>query len=375
MRIAFVYDALYPWVKGGAERRFHELGQRLSKRHEVHFLSWQWWEGPRVVERDGVTLHGVGTPPDFYGVDGRRTVREALTYSARLAPVLARGRWDVIDCSATPFIPLYATWVVARMTRTPLVVTWHEFWGKHWHEYMPDRPAVATVARVLESFGRRLGDRVVAVSDFTAERIAKSGDGRLTVVGNGVTLGGHRVARQVSAPEVVYVGRLIDEKRVDLLVDAVALLADRLPKLRCAIVGSGPQLASLQDRVASQGLRDRVHFRAGLSDAAVREAIAAAKVLVLPSLREGFGMTVAEAQAFGTVPVVVRSPHSAAPSLVRHGLDGLIVAPSAEGVAQGIAEVLGDRARQQRMSRHARQAGRLRDWDALAVRMERVYAG
>lgn len=39
MKIAFVYDAVYPWVKGGAERRIHELGKRLSaKGHEVHIL-------------------------------------------------------------------------------------------------------------------------------------------------------------------------------------------------------------------------------------------------------------------------------------------------------------------------------------------------
>ncbi|MEM3648780.1 MAG: glycosyltransferase family 1 protein, partial [Thermoproteota archaeon] len=39
MRIAFVYDAVYPWVKGGVERRIYELGRRLSRRHEVHWFS------------------------------------------------------------------------------------------------------------------------------------------------------------------------------------------------------------------------------------------------------------------------------------------------------------------------------------------------
>ena len=43
MRIAFVYDALYPYVRGGAERRYHELARRLSARHDVHYISWRHW--------------------------------------------------------------------------------------------------------------------------------------------------------------------------------------------------------------------------------------------------------------------------------------------------------------------------------------------
>ena len=53
MRIALVYDAIYPWVAGGAERRFREVGRRLAKRHEVHLVGWQWWDGPPTIECRG----------------------------------------------------------------------------------------------------------------------------------------------------------------------------------------------------------------------------------------------------------------------------------------------------------------------------------
>ena len=68
----------------------------------------------------------------------------------------------------------------------------------------------------------------------------------------------------------------------------------------------------------------------------------AARVFVQPSVREGFGMTVAEAQACGAVPVVVRSEASAAPDLVRDGVDGVVVDASASAISEAVSGLLGD---------------------------------
>lgn len=376
MRLAFVYDGLYPYVKGGAERRFHELGRRLSEKHDVHFVSWQWWDGPARIQMDGVTLHGVGRPPRMYGDDGKRTVREAVAFSVRLLPVLLRNRFDVIDCAATPYLPLYTAHVASRLTGSRLVATWHEFWGEHWNEYLPDRPLVAAVARRIEAGSRRLGDRLVSVSGFTARRMGKPDDSRLSVVGNGVSLREIDAEPAVaSAADVIYVGRLIDEKRVDLLIDAVHLLRDRFPTVRCAIVGSGPELMALRQRVADLSLTGSVDFDDHLEGSAVYGHIKGARVLVLPSIREGFGMTVAEAQACGTVPVVVRSGASGAPDLVRDGVDGVLVDATPAALAEGIASVLNDASRRRMLADNARQAGMTREWDVLAARMEAIYRG
>jgi glycosyltransferase involved in cell wall biosynthesis len=376
MRIAFVYDGLYPYVKGGAERRFHELGRRLSDRHDVHFVSWQWWDGPARIRADGVTLHGVGRPPRMYGRDGKRTVREAAAFSGRLVPVLLRERFDVIDCAATPYVPLYTTWLASRLRRTRLVATWHEFWGEHWKEYLPGRPLVAVLAERIEAGSRRLGDQLVAVSEFTARRMGLSDDRRLAVVGNGVALREIEAEPAVAdAADIIYVGRLIDEKRVDLLLDAMHLLRDRFPTLRCEIVGDGPELMALRRRAADLDLAGRVDFRGPVPGSAVYGRIKSASVLVLPSIREGFGMTAAEAQACGTVPVVVRSVASAAPDLVRDGVDGVLVDATAEALADGIASVLNDAGRMRTLAENARHAGMTRDWDVLAARMEAIYRG
>ncbi len=374
MRIAFVYDALYPWVKGGAERRFHEVATRLATDHDVHHVSWQWWDGASTIERDGMTLHGVGAAPTLYGGDGKRTVREAVAFSARLLPVLMRNRFDVIDCSATPYLPLYPTALAARLTGARLVATWHEFWGEHWAEYLPHRPIVARAARMLEGGARRLGDRVVTVSAFTAEAMGMADDPRVEVVGNGVDVAS--LTRRTTARErtdLVFVGRLIDEKRVDLLIDAVAALRGRFPDLTCTIVGDGPERATLERRAAAAAVDDRITFTGAVESDALPRHLKAARILVMPSVREGYGMAVAEAQAAGVVPVVVRAPFSAASELVRDGRDGIIAEPTVDGLADAIGSLLDDGDRVVRMARAARTVGRARDWDVVAARMAETY--
>jgi L-malate glycosyltransferase len=376
VRIALVYDALYPWVAGGAERRFAEIGRRLAARHEVHLVGWQWWDGPARIGRDGMTLHGVGRAPALYGDDGKRTVREAVSFSARLLPYLVRHRFDVIDCSATPYLPVYAAALGRRLRGGRLVVTWHEYWGPHWHEYLPHRPAVAGVARRLEGGARRMGDRVIAVSAFTARAMEMGDDPRLEVAGNGVDLAGITAAAAGDDPvDLLFVGRLIDEKRVDLLLEAVARLRDRVPAPRCAVVGDGPELPALRTRARELGVADLVDFRGRVADGDVPHHLRAARILVMPSLREGYGMAVAEAQAAGAVPVVVRGPFSAASDLVHDDVDGVVVEPTAEALAAAVASLLDDPPRLARLATGARAAGAERDWDDVALRIERIYRG
>ena len=376
LRIALVYDALVPYCAGGAERRFFELGTRLAARHDVHYVTWRFWGHEPSIVRDGMTLHGIGEPRGFYGSDGKRTIREALEFAARLPATLARLPVDVIDISATPYLPLYAAWATTRLTRTPLVATWHEFWGDHWTAYLPDRPVVARIARLAEKWARPLADRRIAVSAFTAGRLAAGRPDRwpVEVVGNGVN--GRALASAKRDPErsdVLFVGRLIDEKRVDLLVRAVAELSVRYPALRCLIAGDGPEAARLAALAVELGVEDRVRFLGPVPDERIPALMRASRILVMPSVREGYGISVVEGQACGLVPVVVRSPLSAAPELVSDGVDGVICEPTAGGIAEALNGLLVDEPLRRRMARAAEGAAAGRGWDARATEMEAVY--
>ena len=80
MRIAFVYDAVYPYLLGGGEKRVWEMARRLVARgHEVHLFGMQFWEGEQTITREGVVLHGVCRPYSFYR-NGRRRILPAFIF-------------------------------------------------------------------------------------------------------------------------------------------------------------------------------------------------------------------------------------------------------------------------------------------------------
>jgi glycosyltransferase involved in cell wall biosynthesis len=375
LRIGYVYDGLYPELKGGAERRYHELAKRLGQDHDVHYVTWRYWPGASDITRDGVRLHAVGRPREMYGADGKRTIDEAVAFAARLVPVLLRQRFDVIDCSATPYVPLYAAWLASRLTRTPLVTTWHEYWGDYWLDYLPDRPKTARLARGIEALGKRLGDVVVPVSPFTARRLGVDAASRpVRVVGNGVPL--DQIAAATPSDErhdLVFVGRLIDDKRVDLLIEAVGQLSRQMPDLRCLVIGDGPERTKLEALADARGLAGRIRFSGRLEDASMYGHMKAAPVFVQPSTREGFGITVVEAQACGAVPVVVRSEMSAASDLVRDGVDGILCDPTSQSLATAITVLLDDPVRLATMRSAALDNARQYSWDAIASQMAAVY--
>jgi len=376
MKIAFVYDGLYPYLKGGIERRNYELATRLSDRHEVHYITWRHWGAARRAPHDGFTVHGVGAPRPFYGDDGKRTVGEATAFAMRLLPALRQRQYDVIDCSATPYLPLYSCALAARLTRTPLIATWHEFWGDHWTAYLPERPVVARIAQRLEAGCRPLGDIRVAVSPFTARRLAE-GPGGVTarVVGNGVSLDAiKRIAPSGEPSDIVFVGRLIDDKKVDVLLQAVHRLLGEFPGIRCTIVGDGPERDHLERLTASLSLGEHVRFTGHVEDGQTFASMKAAKVFALPSIREGFGITVIEAQASGCVPVVARGAHTAAPDLVRHDVDGLVCDPTPESLASSLGSLLRDPGRQASMKAQAERSALKSDWDSLARDIEDIYS-
>ena len=374
LRIAFVYDALFPYVHGGAERRYHEIARRLADRHDVHFFSWQYSGEPRSSAdpevRGGITYHAVGRARPFYGEDGKRTVREATAFAARLLPILGRRRFDVVDASATPYLPLYAAWLATRLTRTPLVATWHEYWGRHWSEYLPDRPIVARIARLAAAGARPLADLRVAVSAMTARRVG----GHVEVIENGVDVDRiRRASPDLVRSDVVHLGRLIDEKRVDLLLHAVKALVAERPDLQCTIVGDGPERGRLQVLAGWLGIEQNVSFLGHVPDDRVAGLLRASRTMALSSEREGFGISVVEAQAAGSVPVVTRSPFSAAPELITDGEDGLLCEPTPAALAAALATLLDDEPRRRRIADAAMASAAQRSWDDRVLEMESLY--
>jgi glycosyltransferase involved in cell wall biosynthesis len=374
VKIALVYDALYPFTTGGAEKRYCELGRRLAVRHDVHFVSWQHWQGAPRMEKGNVSYHGVGRPVSFYGEDGKRRIQEAVSFAGHLLKAFPRERFDVIDCSTIPYFPAYACHLVSLSRGIPLVLTWHEFWGDYWLGYLGWR---GHLARGVELLSTGLGDMRVAVSQFTADRVLRLGLKRrpIEAVPNGIEYESIRsIPPRGEESDVIYMGRLIGHKNVTTLLAAVRLLANESPHLRCLIIGDGPQRDDLERYSSDLGLDGNVTFLGFIPDQRDLFALMKkSKVFVFPSTREGFGRSLMEAQACGLPAVVVKAPDSASATLIRDGGNGLLCENDGRSLAAAIGDLLGDPSRRQQMAEEALAEAARYDWSNVVNRIEGIY--
>lgn len=315
MKIAYVHDVIYPHVKGGAEKRVWEISRRLADRgHEVHIFGMKYWKGDDIVRREGVYLHGVCDPVNLY-VDGKRSVKTAIYFSWKLLWSF-KGDFDVIDSQQFPYLPCFSAKFFSTLKRTPLVITWHEVWGDYWLEYLGWK---GIFGKVIERLTVRLPDKIIPVSKRVRQDLLFMGvrSEKMEVVPNGVDISAfQRSSLDEKIYDVLYVGRLLEHKRVDLLLRAMSLVKEDLPSIKGAIFGEGPERERLVHLARSLGLEERVHFM-GFSDGqeGVVEAMRASKLFVLPSEREGFGIVLLEANACGLPVVTVRSDMNAASDL------------------------------------------------------------
>jgi glycosyltransferase involved in cell wall biosynthesis len=133
---------------------------------------------------------------------------------------------------------------------------------------------------------------------------------------------------------------MIPEKRAPLGVAAVALAAKRVPGLRGAFYGDGPERGAVLAAIAEHGVGDVVSAPGFVEAEVLEREMSHAMCLLLPSRREGYGLVVVEASAHATPAVVVAAEDNAAVELVEDGVNGVIAAEgSTEAVADAIVRV------------------------------------
>jgi glycosyltransferase involved in cell wall biosynthesis len=207
----------------------------------------------------------------------------------------------------------------------------------------------------------------VTVSESTHQDLVDLGFKRVSVVPEGLNfepLSG--LAEELTGRVVVYAGRLTRAKRPDHAVQAFRIVREKVPGAELWVLGDGPFRGRLE------GLADGgVRFFGGLSDAERRGLIARAGVLVNPSVREGWGLNVVEANALG-VPCVAYDVAGLRDS-VQDGVTGLLVeSGDVEGLAEALVRVLRDDGLRRRLGENALKYAKQFSWDKTADEFMKV---
>jgi glycosyltransferase involved in cell wall biosynthesis len=370
MKIAYVYDAVYPWVKGGTEKRVYEISKRLvEKGHEVHWYGIGWWlnNNSRTIEHEGIIFHGVCEPMQLY-INGRRSIREAIIFAGKLLPKLVKEDFDVVDCQEFPYFPCFTAKFHSLLRRAPLVMTWHEVWDKYWFCYLGKK---GLFGWVVERLASKLASENIAVSEKARKDLEKIGVKNVIVIPNGINFKKvETIKPSGEESDVIFVGRLIKDKNVDVLIKAISLIKMEMQDIRCVIVGDGPEKGKLIKLAKELGVEDNIKFTGFLEyHDDVIAYMKSSKVFVLPSTREGFGIVALEANACGLPVVTVNHERNAVCDFINCE-NGFICKLSAEDIAKNI--LVGVEAGKVMREKCIENAVRY-DWDIIVDIVESFY--
>jgi glycosyltransferase involved in cell wall biosynthesis len=169
------------------------------------------------------------------------------------------------------------------------------------------------LGRILRSY--RDVSVVAALTTEDAAAFTRAGLNNVRAIANPLAFWPDSVASHAGQdpPVLTYLGRLSEEKGVDLLIDAWSLIADRHPQWCLRVVGDGPMAGELREQAVTLAGGDRIEWVESTSDPAAQ--LMASDLVVLPSRTEGLPLVLAEAQACG-VPVVASDCSSGVRQLV-----------------------------------------------------------
>lgn len=346
MRVLHVFKDYFPPTYGGIELHVHDL---------VHSL-----EGFSFTVLTSSRSLGRSTESDGK-VRVIRTAEYGRPFSTPVTPawlaLVGRLRPDLIHAHMP--CPVGELALLAKRLAAPLVATYHTDLG---------RAAGATrLYRPLQQAVLRRAARIVVGSPTLAatSKALVGHEGRVVVIPYGVEAATWRprppaadaIRTRHPGPLLLFLGRLVAYKRVDLLIEAMRAIDATL-----LVVGDGPERPTLERLVRHADLQRKVVFVGSVANDQRSSYYHAADVFVLPSATraEGFGIAMLEAMACGT-PAVCTELGTGTSWLNVHGETGIVVPlGDVSRLAEGLRTVLGDHARRRAMSAAAAARARLR---------------
>jgi glycosyltransferase involved in cell wall biosynthesis len=348
---------------GGAEVHLHEiLSQLVRWGHEATQISAGY---PACLPEETI--------------DGIRILRRGHWFDANFTiPLFARGHikrngYDVVieDINKLPFfMPLF--------TGVPVVPVVPHLFGST--AFLETNALIAFYVYCMEKFipvvfGK---NHFVVISPSTKEDLVARGIGpeRISVVLCGLDHDRYRYLdlERFERPTIVHLGRLRKYKSVGVALRAMARIREQLPDARLVIIGEGPHKQALEKDARLLGLGEAIEFKGYMDHEELVEFLNRSHLLINPSPKEGWGLTVVEANACG-VPVVA----SDRPGLRDSVLDGetgfLVPYGDEEAFAEKAVHLLRNGDEWHRMSRRAiERVGEL-TWDRCAAEMEELLKG
>ncbi|MGD0161935.1 MAG: glycosyltransferase family 4 protein [Candidatus Sulfotelmatobacter sp.] len=316
MRIA-IFTEMYPPHIGGQEVRYAELGEALhALGHEVDvYCIRHSADVPEQENRGGIRIFRYPLSPNYEKPlikAFRRQLGTVFRYAHWCRRVLRSSSYDLHIFNQWPLLHVM---LAPRRARDRAVLDWCEI-----RRHFP--------FGLLQRWMPKLVSYNMAVSAGVAEYIARVSVRETDFIPSGIVLSRYRSQPLQLRSNLLYFGRVMEHKNVELLISAFERLAPHGFGGRLVIAGTGPWLDRVQLRATSSPLCERIDVIGFISDERKVELLASSLLLVVPSRREGFPRVVAEAMASGLPVVTVDYPENGTTAVVNRYVIGTVTAPN-----------------------------------------------
>ncbi|MDI9478069.1 MAG: glycosyltransferase family 4 protein [Bacillota bacterium] len=383
MRILMLSWEYPPVSHGGLARHVQDLSEALVRKGiEVFVVTQGSAELPADEIINGVRV--LRTIP--VAVTANNFVEDILQLNFQLlerALVLFRELDNNLDIiHGHDWLVFWASKVLKHSFTTPLIYTIHatEF-GRNQGIYNDMQRYIND----LEWYASFEAWKLIVCSQYMNNEVRnlfQVPEDKAVVIGNGVNEENYRGDSSpayrdfYASPDediVFYVGRIVREKGIQVLIQAIPEILKTNPKTKLVIAGKGPYLDNLRSLAEYLGVAERVYFTGFISDRERNNLYRIADVAVFPSLYEPFGIVALEAMVTRT-PVIVSEVGGLA-EFVRDGENGLTVKPNdPQQLAEKIRFLLNNKERAREMASRAYEIVK-RDftWDEIANKTLAVY--
>ncbi len=372
MKIALVSDSIYPYNKGGKETRSYELAKNLTKKgHEVHFYTMKFWPGDKIIEKDGFFLHGIGKARPLYN-GKRRSIKQGILFGFS-AFKLFKEDFDVVDADHMVYFHLFPIKLACLIKNKPLIITWHEVWGKdYWIKYMGKK---GIFGYWIEKLASKLPNKIISISEHTTNNLINKlnvKSEKIITIPCGININKiQSIKPSKETSDVIFAGRLLSHKNVDILIKAISILKETNSNIKCVIVGDGPEKDNLQGVTKELKLEKNIIFKGFIEKQEdVLALIKSSMVFVLPSVREGFGITIIEANACGIPVITINHKDNASKDLIQNNKNGYVCELDEKDISQNIVKAI---KQNKNMKDDCMLASKKYDWNNLINQFEEAY--
>lgn len=382
MKILMLSWEYPPRIVGGISRVVYDLAQTMAKQgNEVHVVTC-WEQGTMEYEKD-INVHVHRVHPYEIGTDYFVTWIMQLNFAILEKAVEVCNQVDFDVIHAHDWLVAYAAKTLKSSHKIPLISTIHATEHGRNHGLHNDMQRYISSIEWLLTYESW---KVICNSQYMKNEVRyvfQVPEDKLEVINNGVDINkfagiekDYNFRRNYAMDNekiLLFVGRLVQEKGVQVFIDAIPKIMYHYNDVKIVIVGKGPQTDYLKHKAYEMGIAHKVYFTGYVNDDDLKKLYKCADVAVFPSLYEPFGIVALEGMV-ANVPVVVTDTCGLG-EIVDHGADGMkAYTGNSNSLADCIIEILYNPGLADKMRGNAiRKVQSYYNWEKISDQTLQVY--